>query len=243
MTSVPRSPQQIQAIQKLRELILAGEFSVGQRVSELAVVEKLDISRTPVRIALTVLENEGFLRSLPRGGYIVRQFTIQDVHHAIEIRGVLEGMAARRAAERQLSEDEIAPLRAVTGKLEKLVRMKDRKFFTEQYRELNEEFHKSLLALADSAMLRRSFAHVATLPFTSPNAFSFTVGDSDEHFENLKYGQCQHVAILDAIENGQGMRAEALVREHSLLALKILSKALSHADMRERIPGISLLEI
>lgn len=243
MKPTPRSPQQVQALQKLRDLILAGEFAVGQRVSELAVVEKLDISRTPVRIALTILEHEGFLRTLPRGGFIVRQFTITDVRDAIEIRGFLEGMAARRAAERHLSDKELAPLRTVTEKLNQVMQLKDRIKIVEQYMALNAEFHKILLGLSDSAMLHRSFSHVASLPFASPNAFAFSGGDSDEHIDLLKFGQYQHAAILEAIESGQGMRAESLGREHALLALKIFSRALNHLDLLESIPGAPLLDL
>lgn len=243
MKAEPKSSQQLQALQKLRGLILAGEFTVGKRVSELAVVEKLGISRTPVRLALTLLEHEGFLRTLPRGGFIVRQFTIQDVHDAIEIRGFLEGMAARRAAERRLSGQELAPIRGVVEKLDQVMGLKDRTQFVEQYMELNAQFHKMLLGLADSAMLQRSFGHVASLPFASPNAFAFSGGDSEVHIELLKFGQYQHAAILEAIENGQGLRAEALGREHALLALKIFSRALGQMDLLASIPGAPLLDL
>ncbi|WP_321396984.1 GntR family transcriptional regulator [Emcibacter sp.] len=243
MKSTPRSPQQVQALQKLRELILSGEFAVGQRVSELAVVEKLDISRTPVRLALTILEHEGFLRTLPRGGFTVRQFTIRDVIDAIEIRGFLEGMAARRVAEKRLSREELEPLRQVTRTLDEIIRMDDRAVLVENYKELNGEFHQLLLELADSAMLDRSFGHVSSLPFSGPNAFAFTGGDSREHIELLRFGQYQHANLLEAIENGQGQRAEFLAREHAQLALKIFSRALKHMDRLERIPGASLLDL
>jgi GntR family transcriptional regulator of vanillate catabolism len=78
MSLPPRSRQQLLAVLKLRELILSGEFSPGERVSELAVVDKLGISRTPVRLALTILEHEGFLKSYPGGGYSVREFSVRD---------------------------------------------------------------------------------------------------------------------------------------------------------------------
>ena len=224
-------------------MILRGEFAVGQRVSELAVVEKLDISRTPVRLALTILEHEGFLRTLPRGGFTVRQFTIQDVHDAIEIRGALEGLAARRVAEKRLSKEELEPLRKVTKTMDEIIRMDDRALLVEEYKEMNGEFHDLLLKLADSAMLNRSLGHVSSLPFSGPNAFAFTGGDSREHIELLRFGQYQHANLLEAIEKGQGQRAEALAREHAQLALKIFSRALSRMDLLERIPGASLLDL
>ena len=88
------------AVLRLRELIFNGRFSPGERMAELPLVELLGVSRTPLRLALAELEHEGLLRGLPAGGYVVREFTQGDVRDAIELRGVLEGTAARFAAER-----------------------------------------------------------------------------------------------------------------------------------------------
>jgi hypothetical protein len=85
------------AVLRLRELIFNGRFSPGERMSELPLVELLGVSRTPLRLALAELEHEGLLRGLPAGGYVVREFTQGDVRDAIELRGVLEGTAARFA--------------------------------------------------------------------------------------------------------------------------------------------------
>src|ERR1035441_10685386 len=85
------------ALLALRELVLSGEFVPGERMSELPLVERLGVSRTPVRLALARLEQEGLLRALPRGGYVVREFTQADIDDATELRGGLEGAAARFA--------------------------------------------------------------------------------------------------------------------------------------------------
>ena len=71
---------------RLRELILSGEFAPGERMSELPLVERLGVSRTPLRLALAELEHEGLLRTLTRGGYAVREFTQDDIRDAIERR-------------------------------------------------------------------------------------------------------------------------------------------------------------
>jgi GntR family transcriptional regulator of vanillate catabolism len=84
----------------LREWILKGEFSAGERLTELGLVSLLKASRTPIRIALERLANEGLLEPIPTGGFRVRSFSTADICDAIEIRGVLEGTAARFAAER-----------------------------------------------------------------------------------------------------------------------------------------------
>ena len=95
----------------LRELLLSGAFKPRERVPELRLVEELGVSRTPLRIALMTLEHEGLLETLPGGGFVVREFTRTDIDDAIELRGVLEGTAARLAAERLESDDELELLR------------------------------------------------------------------------------------------------------------------------------------
>ena len=109
----PEQPpsQTTRAQLSLRELLLSGEFPPGTRMSELPLVERLGVSRTPLRLALATLEHEGLLESLAGGGYAVREFTQADVEDAIELRGVLEGTAVRFAAERGASKRQLAEMR------------------------------------------------------------------------------------------------------------------------------------
>ena len=85
---------------KLREMILSGKFPPGQRLAEVRIAEMLGVSRTPVRSALATLAREGLV--VPgRGlrGFQVRTVTLKEVLDATELRGVLEGVAARQVAE------------------------------------------------------------------------------------------------------------------------------------------------
>ena len=86
------------AIVRIREMILRGELAPGQRVAEAPLADMLDVSRTPVRQALPLLAQEGLLTEHETRGYMVRAFTGADIVDAIDIRGVLEGLAARRVA-------------------------------------------------------------------------------------------------------------------------------------------------
>lgn len=241
MKPAQRSRQQIQALLRLREFILTGVFAPGERVSELAVVEKLGISRTPVRLALTMLEHEGYLETLPGGGFRVQDFSVEDVQDAIEIRGVLEGMAARIAAERRPSADTLSAIRETVEALDRVVREGASVDRLEPYIELNEAFHSQLLDLADSTMIRRSLAHIGSLPFASPNAFVLVGVEAEEEAEILRYGQIQHRLIVEAIAEGEGARAEALAREHARLARRNLAMALRGGDLLKQVPGASLL--
>ena len=101
----PSSSQTTKATLGLRELIFDGEIKPGERVAEVALAARLGVSRTPMRIALAALAHEGLLDALGGGGFIVRAFTYSEVVDAIELRSVLEGTAARFAAERLVSED------------------------------------------------------------------------------------------------------------------------------------------
>src|SRR5689334_25350938 len=94
-------------------------------MSELPLVERLGVSRTPLRLALATLEHEGLLELLPGGGYAVRGFTRSDIDDAIELRGVLEGTAARFAAERGLSRETLAAMRECNDRMREVVHEAD----------------------------------------------------------------------------------------------------------------------
>ena len=87
-------------ISELRDMVLSGALQPGERVVELQFSARLGVSRTPLRIALTELEKEGLLERLPSRGFRVRAFTVDEIGDAVDVRGVLEGMAARLLAER-----------------------------------------------------------------------------------------------------------------------------------------------
>ncbi len=113
--------QSLDALLKLRDLILNGDLSPGERVSELPLVERLGVSRTPVRLALVKLEHEGLLEALPSGGYVVKAFGYDEIVDAIELRGVLEGTAARLASERLGRRSELDALRTCLRQLDAVV--------------------------------------------------------------------------------------------------------------------------
>src|SRR2546430_12526189 len=82
----------------LRDWILAGTVSAGERLEEIPLAERLGVSRTPVRAALTALEKEGLVDYQPKRGYVVRLFGADEVFAAYEVRATIEGLACRLAA-------------------------------------------------------------------------------------------------------------------------------------------------
>jgi GntR family transcriptional regulator of vanillate catabolism len=230
------------ALLRLRELILSGQFAPGERMSELPLVERLGVSRTPLRLALAELEHEGLLRGLDGGGYVIREFTQGDITDAIELRGVLEGTAARFAAERGSNSRDLRTLRTLNEAIGALVHRADYESF-EEYVVLNERFHTRLLKLAASPMLERALDRIILLPFAGPSAFVLAEAELPESREILISAHRHHVGLVDAIKHRQGARAEALAREHARLALANLEIVLRHREVLERVPGASLIAL
>ena len=88
---------------QLRNMILNGEFAAGDHIAEIPLAKELGVSRTPIRHALGILEQEGLVSRAPNCGFRVESFSVEDIIDAINLRGTLEGMAARLVAERGLT--------------------------------------------------------------------------------------------------------------------------------------------
>lgn len=228
------------ALLALREAIFRGDFAPGERMSELPLVERLGVSRTPLRLALAELAHEGLLRGLPSGGYVVREFTQDDVRDAIELRGVLEGTAARFAAERGVDPAELASLRATNARIKALTARSDYESF-ERYLEHNEAFHGQLLALARSPLLERAVDGVESLPFAAPNAFVLAEAGLPYCREIIIVGHHHHLGIIEAIDRRQGARAEELAREHARLSLLNLELVVQRRDVLRWLPSVALI--
>ena len=241
--AAPESRTQItRAILRLRELILSGEFAPAERMSELPLVERLGVSRTPLRLALAALEHEGLVRGLAGGGYVVREFTQDDIRDAIELRGVLEGTAARFAAERGYRRADLRALRTISDAVEELVSRADYESF-ERYVDLNERFHARLLKMAGSPLLARTLDGILALPFASPSAFVLAHAELPESRQILVVAHRHHLGLIESIELREGARAESIAREHARLSLTNLEIVLRHRGVLERMPGESLIAL
>ena len=234
--------QVIKAQLQLREMILAGELPAGERIAELTVVQRLGISRTPVRAALMRLEQEGLLEAMAGGrGYRVRLFSEADVADAIELRGTLEGLAARWAAERGVAE----PLLAQAGRcLDAIDRVLETPDWGDEafsrYVALNSEFHDLLHSMAGSSVMQRELERVVRMPFASPSGFVLARAESPRARHSLMVAQDQHRQVLDAIAAREGTRAEALMKEHSRIARRNLREAVSEPGSHA-VPGVQLI--
>ena len=226
---------------ELRERILSGELAAGTRLYEMAIATGLAVSRTPAREAMSRLVEEGLLERHRSGGFRVRSFSIEDVRDAIELRGALEGIAARLAAERRPSEDGLSGIRGIVDDLEACFGERIDEVNFEGYAEGNAAFHAALAALSASTIIRQELERVTALPFASPSAFVGEESSSPAFRRSLFAAQEQHREIVAAISCGEGMRAEMLAREHARTARRNLDRALGDSAMRLTVPGLGLI--
>ncbi|MHB2169847.1 GntR family transcriptional regulator [Alsobacter sp. R-9] len=231
--------QTVKAQLELRKLVLDGQLAPGERVSELQMVERLGVSRTPVRMALVRLEEEGLLEAIPSGGFAVKAFSEREAFEAIEIRGTLEGLAARLAAERGVGRADAEAAARLLDLIDAV--LADPAVDLARYVELNAAFHDMLVALAGSDALARQIQRASALPFASPSALVPVQSGSPTGVATLLVAQDQHRCVLSAIERREGARAEAIMREHARIAHRNLERALTNQRMLDLVPGSALI--
>jgi DNA-binding GntR family transcriptional regulator len=106
----PESPQAERAYQSIKTAIVRGRYPPGTPLSEVSLAREHGMSRTPVRAGLARLWQERYLDRVVGHGYFVARVTVQSIHDTFDVRRLLEGAAAARAAERA-TDDEIAAMR------------------------------------------------------------------------------------------------------------------------------------
>ena len=155
----PRAAQTLKAQLRLRQMILDGELSAGERVPELMLVERTGVSRTPIRAALLRLAEEGAARTVHFQAASSCALSTKPMSTAqIDVRGMLEGAAARRAAQRRPSRADLSDMRDCVGAMEAIVER--RTLGVEQFLDFvrlnGEQYHSLLVGLARSPVLTRA---------------------------------------------------------------------------------------
>src|SRR5579863_2903017 len=203
-------------IVKIREMILQGWLPPGERVREVELAGKLGVSRTPVRESLPTLAQEGLLTQLDTGGFVVRAFTPQEIMDAIDVRGVLEGLAARMLAEQ-------GPPRRLLHSLYECLREGDQIFVKghlvhsdeARYGDMNRQFHLLIVEGAGSKVVAEAIERNGRIPFAAAHAIAFDRIDLARMYDHLFYSHRQHHTIVQALENGESSRVAALMVEHA----------------------------
>lgn len=235
--------QQSRVLVQLRDMILKGEFLPGERLAEIPLAEKLGASRTPVRLALASLEHEGLIEPSASGGYQMRRFTSKEIADAIRVRGVIEGFAARLLAEDGASRQLLRELHECLAEGDKVVNKPSMELDDyAAYVEMNDRFHRLILEGCDNWALKRMMDLLDGQPFAAPSAMLPMQSSMEEGHELMRQAHRTHHAMVQAIERGQGSRAQALGEEHVEIARTNLDYALERPELAaELIPGIRLV--
>lgn len=197
----------VQAYRKLKEAITAMNV-YGQaeeiRLDERRLSQELGVSRTPIREALTMLQREGFVRTVPRRGIIVVRKSKAEIVHMIQVWAALESLAARLVTQ-QSSDDEIATLRHLFDDF----RDGSPEGHLDEYSDANIQFHQTIIQLSGNLVLaemtRDLFIHMRAIRHA-------TIGQQDRARRSI----VEHMNIIEALEQRDTERAAVLVLKHAL---------------------------
>jgi DNA-binding GntR family transcriptional regulator len=194
----------------IRDAIADGRLEPGRRLKEEELARELGISRTPVREALLVLQTEGVLESAPNRGATVRAYEADDLDDLYQLRAVLEGFAARRAATR-ISAQDVTKLRE---SCERFVALRADADVAELVRE-NMLFHDVILEAASSERLTQMVRKVVQLPLVYRSYYWYSPEQKliSEHY---------HRQLTSAMAGRDAERAGIVMKEHVLEARDFL---------------------
>lgn len=215
----PAKPGQ-QVLVALRRMIADGTIKPGDRIAEIPTAEALGVSRMPVRTALRALEHEGLVVKLGARGYTPRTMDAAAIAGAIEVRGVLEGLAARRVADRGLTPAEAADLEAILAEGDALFakgHLVDGDL--DGFYRYNLAFHDLLIAASGNPSIALALGRNNHLPFASAAALALDWDDLEGEYHHLLKAHDEHRAVFAAIRAGNADQAEQLMRDHAAVAI------------------------
>lgn len=191
-----------QAADILRQGILDGRFRPGSRLVETWLAEQMQLSRGTIRAALRELTHEGLVRAIPYTGWEVAELTVKDARELCVVRGALEALAARLAAE-NMSPEKAERLNAAYGKLAEAARRRNRR----QCVESDLALHRTIFELTDNAQLIFLYEQIEQR-IRMFVAFS----DMDSDFEELV---AWHTPLVQSICDGDADKAEHVARQNA----------------------------
>lgn len=202
MEKLHRRPLGQEVTWRLKRMIIRGECKPGVRLVEERLAEQIGISRTPVREALHRLEQEGLLTKRPRGGYLVRPLTLQEVEEAVGVRAVLEAYAAELAAQFR-DQGTLVLLADNVNQFEQALADRDEGRLVA----LNTGFHTLLHQAAASKLLLRLLTEMGDVVERISRA---TISNMDA----ARWSADDHRDIWRAIKAGDADKAASLARSH-----------------------------
>ena len=211
----------IQVYEALRELIGRMDIYTSTqpiRLDERALGEQLGVSRTPVREAISRLEQEGIVENIARRGAFVVRKNKDEILDIVDVWAALESMAARLATSRA-SDEEIAQLRKNFSTYDG----DEARAHIDEYSDTNIEFHQTIIRLSHSELITQMadqlFFHMRAIRAS-------TIKDRDRVAQSVM----DHSRIIEAIEERDAYHAEQLVRDHALELAKHIERYVDYLD-------------
>lgn len=193
---------------RLKSMILANEFEAGAKLKQEHIAAMFGVSRMPLHRAFQMLENEMLVESVPRRGYYVTKVDAKQLIDAFECREALEGIAARRAAQ-NITKEQLKYLKSLFKKF-----IGASEIDVAEYLESDQEFHNLIMKISGNQIINR-------LELLGNNTIrTFRGGLLRPPQETLG----EHLAVIDALEKGDGELAEKLIREHTNKSMAILKE-------------------
>lgn len=221
--------------ERIRQDIILGVYKEGERLSEAQLCDTHKVSRTPVRLALRLLDREGIVRRGEGRGYLVQSPTVDDIFQAVVVRGHLESLAARlmaqnpdrfaylgQMADAMHMQNEANEDLAKVGRLDETI--------TRRAQFWNKAFHTTILEACGNAYVGYTCRQISHLPMLAVGSMVFekNFDETPEQFARgllgVRIAISQHRVIYDAIEKGDAVRAEGMMREHALTTVDYIQK-------------------
>jgi DNA-binding GntR family transcriptional regulator len=204
-------------LETIRDAILKGNLKPGERVSEPELAERFGISRTPIREAFRQLESEGYLQVIPRKGAVVASLSERDIEEFYAIKIILEGFAAKMAAEK-LTEKDIERLESINQRLEQIAKNGDVKNFFRVHNEFHEVFIKAagnerLYEMINQLVMKFKRLRLASL--SQPGRMEISVEE--------------HRNMIQAFKEHDGERADSLVRHAATIGADVLIQSMTQS--------------
>jgi DNA-binding GntR family transcriptional regulator len=206
--------------EQLRDAICSGALAPGQKLVIDGLAREMGVSITPVREALGRLQREGLVADSPYSGVRVSDLSLAELRELYTIRGVLEGLAVRMAAER-LTAEELAAIRQELTLLEEATGRGD----VTAFREHNLRFHDAILAGCGSRPLLEMIALIARNTERYRRAGNIVLGQP-----YLDAAETEHQRLMTLLEERRGEEAEALARGHALTFIAHMERSLETAE-------------
>lgn len=209
----------------LHEAIAQGDYPGGCRMSEVEIATTFGVSRTPVRAALSELAAEGLLDYTPNAGYVVRSHSPEDMIGIFETRAALEGLAARQAVEKGLTQAQHEQMKRMISEADAILKKPDSiENIGAYWARANAEFHQPVSEASRNPHLQWLLQKSRAIPLVQTTLFR------KPDIQRILKAHDEHIYILEAIVSRQAVRAEALAREHIYKAGAYVVSRMRDAD-------------